>query len=186
MSIAALLQATRDQLQQSMTFPGGPGKAPFYVEIQPQGRPSFDCGEWYVGLDELRVESRDRGYLQEAYTIVAVISARTGRFAPDQRGSAYLQHLYGLEMLERQVITTIHGNQNIRIAANANYLEIAPPSTAGGDIFTEPLWYTGRVRSEYRGGDWAGDKNPESDQTFLVRTLPFTGGLRIQALDIMQ
>jgi hypothetical protein len=186
-SIAALLQAARDELQQVMTFPGGPSRAKQYVEIQPNGRPPFDCGEWYVGLDELRVESVDQGFLQETFSIVAVVSARTGKFAPDQRGSIYLQHLYGLDTLERQIVVNLHGNQTVRINANANYLNInyaEPAPGVTGDAFQTPLYYVGRTASMYVNAvDWTG--STKANEAFLVRHIPFTGGIRIQSLDIM-
>lgn len=46
------------------------------------------------------------------------------------------------------------------------------PGLAQGDIFQTPLWYRGRGRTT------PGDES-------LERTLNFVGGLRVQAVDVM-
>lgn len=183
MSIAALLTAARDRLRQKLVFPGGPSRAAQYVGIQYQGRPPRTCGDWYIGLDESRVESSDTAFLKEMYSIDVIISRKTGIYAPDQTGEIYLDNLSGLDVLERQVISAIHGRQEVRLAANVA-LGLKPPDTSHGDGFQKPLYYPGRGRTvDRRDPEWTGSP---SDSTFLVRTLPFRGGARIQSLEIMK
>ena len=167
-----------------MTVPGGPAQAKNFIGIQPDGRPPRNSGDWYIGIDESRIESSDIAFLKEQFAIDAVISHRADRFPQDHWGEIYLQAINGLDAIERQVIQFLHGNQNVRLAANA-YLQIVPPDASNGDGFQKPLYYGGRARTAQRHDEeWTGAAGSES--TWLVRTLAFRGGTRIQSFEIMK
>lgn len=172
--IEYLLQAARDRLRTVVPL------ADKLCDLQPGGRPPARMGEYYISLDEARIQAGEKTHLREVYTINVWITKRTGKYPRDKWSEIYLQNATGLGALERKIIAAIHGRQEVRVAANT----LGGLPTAGtGDIFQQPLWYTGRGATAPANAEWTGG-DPEND-AFLVRTLPFTGGLRVQALDIM-
>lgn len=174
MSMEVLLEATRDYLRTTASLSNE------RCDIQPGGRPPARMGETYVSIDEGPIQSTEKSSLREIYTVRVWITKRTGKYPADRRSNVYLDNIAGLGKLERLVIRTIHGAQALRVAANT--LGGFPHANAG-DIFQQPLWYTGRGPSSYVGAEWIGGEG-END-TFLVRQLTFQGALRVQALDIM-
>lgn len=174
MSIAYLLQAARDKLRTVAPLSAK------LCDLQPLGRPPNSMGEYYVSLDEGRIQAGEKTHLREVFTINVWITKRTGQHPKDRWSEIYLKNTTGLDALERKVIVALHGNQAVRVAANTL---ASTPGVNTGDIFQHPLWYTGRGATAPAGAEWNGGE-AESD-TFLVRLLQFTGGLRVQALDIM-
>lgn len=174
MSIAAMLIAARDALRAVDGFSNE------RCDIQPGGRPPARMGEFYIALDEGSIQSTEKSSLREVFTIVVWISKRTGKYPRDQYGKIYTANAIGMDAIERKVIRAIHGQQAVRVAANTL---LGAPHANAGDIFQQPLWYTGRGPTQFRGADWSGGSD-ESD-TFLVRQLTFAGAVRVQALDIM-
>jgi hypothetical protein len=68
-------------------------------------------GDWFVGLDEVRIESKDTTFLKEVYYTVAVITHKAAQVPKDRKGSLYSATGSGLDAVERAVITAIHGSQ---------------------------------------------------------------------------
>lgn len=177
--IEYLLLAVRDHLRSNMTVPGGEDRAPFFIGLQPGGHPPARMGEWYVSIDESNVISTEKESLREVHSVEINITKRAGKYASDTADKAYLENMNGLRAIERQVIQLVHNNHTLR--ALANTLGGLPGETIG-DIFQQPLWYTGRGRTRFEGGEWIG---ADGDHAFLVRTLNFTGAARVQAPDVM-
>lgn len=174
MSIAYLLQAARDRLRTVVPLSND------RCNLQPGGRPPARMGEFYVSLDEGRVQGSDRTHLKEIYTINIWITKRTGKYPPDKYAEVYLANAVGLDAIERKIIAALHGVQAVRVAANTLG---SLPGAGTGDIFQQPLWYTGRGATAPAGAEWNGGEG--ENNTFLVRLLQFTGGLRVQALDVI-
>lgn len=168
MSMAALLQATRDKLRQDLPVPDGqPPK--MYVGIMPGGGLPPKRGQWFVALDEVRVGSSELISLKEEYQIEVRVWKEATRFAADNQEAVYLEAGYGLDALERRVIISVHNSHELRKMA----CEFAQAAGLGtGDIFQKPLWYRGRGRTEL------------SDVSY-ERKLIFSGATRIQAPDVM-
>jgi hypothetical protein len=184
MSMSAVLLATRDHLRNNIGafIPGyAVAKAKNYVGIRPSGRPPASFGDWFIGLDEISVQSNDKSFLREVFAIKAVVTHRASHVPPDRYDELYELTGTSIETIERRVLTLIHDNQELRRLACrlANV-----PDKATGDIFQTPLWYQGRVPSRTEDGEWVGAEHPDR-HAFLVRELPFAGMARVQALDIM-
>lgn len=168
MSMAAVLKAARDKLRTDLPIPNGqPPK--LYVGIQPNNGLPPSRGQWYVAIDEAGVSSTEKVSLKEEFTIEVRIVKEAGKYAADRMEQMYLDHSPGLDELERQVIKSLHNNHELRRMMNEN---AGAPGVNDGDIFQSPIWYRGRGRSTY--GDLS-----------LERTLSFGGGLRVQAVDVM-
>lgn len=180
-----LLQATRNYLRSNWPaalLPSGQD-IKNYIGIQPNGHPPANCGAYYVALDDGGVSTGNaRNYLREEFTILVTITKRIGHHARDRYDAIYTETSTGLRSIERPIIRLIHGVQDIRVAANTL---ASTPHADYGDIYQMPLWYAGRSAMRFEGGDWVGSSS-NHDQAFAVRTLRFTGGLRVQALDIME
>lgn len=172
--IDALLVAARDRLRAEMSLDAN------FCAIQPDGHPAANCGEFYIALDEGGVSSDAKHFLRELYTIEVTISRRTGRHARDRWDEIYRSESRSLTALERPIIRAIHSNNALRIAAN---VLAGVPSAGEGDYFQLPLFYTGRTKTRPVDGSWC-FAEPDA-ASFLVRTLSFTGGLRVQDLDVM-
>lgn len=168
MSIAALLIAARDKLRAELAIPANQ-PAQLYVGIQPADAMPAYRGEWYVALDEASITSDDKINLREQYGIAVKISKRVSRYAADRYDQIYTDTSPGLDQLERRVIRSLHNSHKLRQMACA---VAGVPATEGGDIFQTPLWYRGRGRTT------------PADEA-LERTLNFTGGLRVQAVDVI-
>ena len=175
MSMGAILKAARDAIrtQTSKDFK--------FVGVMPEGRPPATMGAWFIGIDENRVESDERTAIVERFAIDVVLTVRTGVIPKDRADEIYLNNLFGLEPLERAVLTALHGQQSVRTAANAI---LAANAVANYYAFTQPLYYSGRGKSAPRGADWTGEENDNA--TFMTRTLPFIGGLRVQPISNVQ
>jgi hypothetical protein len=172
--IELLLQATRDRIRCQLKLADG------QCDIQPDGHPPARMGEFYISLDEGGIQSADKGFLKEVFSIDVFITKRTGVYPKDQYRRIYLDNATGLASLERKIIAAVHGSQELRVAANTLG---DLPSTENGDAFQFPLYYMGRSKTRSAGGEWSG--SAKENDCFLVRALRFTGGNRIQALDIM-
>ena len=183
MGINALLLAVRDVLQTDLAvdFPNSADAIGRYVGIQPGGNPPASAGEWYVAIDEGGITSSSRNYLGESYRIRVYISKRTGKYARDQMERAYREdaNVQGLEQLERLIIGHLHTSETVRSSANTH----AGAPGSGGDIFQRPLYYQGRSNTVYREGGWG--HASKGNDSWLVRTLDFSGADRIQAADVM-
>lgn len=178
MSIEYLLVAARDRLRLTVSLPGT-ARPEAYIGLQPEGRPPATMGDFYVALDEAGVQSTEKVSLRELFAVQVYITKRTGRHAADKFDSLYLELTKGLRDLERQVLTALHNNQTVRAMANAL---AGVPQESQGDAYLQPLFYTGRSRSQFHGAEWIGTTG--DNHAFIVRILNFSGGLRVQALDI--
>jgi hypothetical protein len=180
--IGALLEAVQDALRTALV-PHIPGEvsaqARNYVGVHPGGHPPATFADWYVSIDESKVESTEHAFLREVFSIDVFITKRMGKFAQDRQNSAYLQAINGLDPLESTIKTTIHNSHAVRAAACTL---AGVPSAGNGDIFQHPLWFLGRARSMPKGPEWVFSEKA-TDQ-FLVRVLPFRGGTRVQAMDV--
>lgn len=186
--IEYLLVSVRDTLRTALlaSMPGADAsKAHNYVRVAPGGQPPDKLGAWFIGVDELSVQSTEKEQLRQAFEIGVWITRRTGQFATGRGDEAYLETTRGLRDLERGVIRAVHNRQAVRVAANT--LAGAPAASPVGDIFQTALWYVGRGPTMWRGGDWCASESTSenSDDTFAVRQLRFAGGSRVEALDVI-
>lgn len=182
--IEFLLMATRDRLRDNLTFPGGSTHKKDFVRITPMGHPPMNMGDWFVGIDEIEVNSTDKDKLRQVFSVGVWLTKKIGRFAPDRLDEAYTETTNGMLTVERAIIKNVHNNGLLRIAANT--LAFAPggvPAVGVGDSFICPLWYTGRGPTEFKTGEWAGAA--EDKLQFAVRMLRFSGGNRIEDLDVL-
>ena len=180
MSIEALLVAARNHLRTQLIdlIPGATtSAAAAHIDIRPEGRPPARWAGFYIGLDEGRVQSTEKAFLREVYTIEVYVYRQTGEYSDDRHGDIYTKNVNGLGVLERRVIRAIHNSHTIMAAANAILADDARP----GDIIQQPLWYTGRGKTRY-GATGADERSMKS---FMQRVLPFSGGVRNQDIDIM-
>ena len=208
MSIEYLLEAVRDTLVAEMDLD------PNECDVQPEGHPPETMGDWYLSIDEGQIQSTDKGMLNEVYTVQVFVTLRAGIYPRDRLAEAYdrnrglfLAGRQSLTALERSVIVAVHGSEALRVLA-CNKLGIstaamfarhtvggesvidqtARDAAPGGDgqvgqAFQWPLWYQGRGPTQTKGAEWIG---ATTDDTFMVRTLPFTGGRRVQSLSTMK
>lgn len=180
MSLGYLLQAVRDHLRGTLSFPGGSHLAPQYCDVAPLGQPPARMGAYYLGIDGASVVASDRTHIKEKFLVDVTITVPTGTYG-DQRGEIYLNALIGVDKLERPIITAIHGSQALRLLANAL---AGTPDELTGDIYQQPLWYLGWTSNRAESGSWAIGCT-DDNKTFWARTLRFESGLRVQALDVM-
>jgi hypothetical protein len=185
MAIEWLLEAARDQLRTNLVslVPGATAAAAkSYIDVQPDGHPPANMGEWYVALDELGATGagQEQEYLEERYQIGVWITWRTARYAPDRYIDFLKDASRGLRPFTRAVIEYLHGKEAVRTAANTLG---GLPDAAIGDAFQQPLWFLGQGKITGKSSDWIG--RADGEDTFAVRQLRFAGGLRIQAHDVM-
>jgi hypothetical protein len=163
------------------------------IDLQPEGHPPATMGARYISVDGDSIQSVEKSCLKETYQVSVFVTVRAGVVPADRRSSLYRGHLQYLATLERSVIAALHGRQSVRVLA-CNKLGISTEALelddmaagydgAYGDAFQQPLWYTGRGKTAFMGADWIGSPAQEAD-VFLMRTLVFQGGLRVQSLDI--
>lgn len=141
MSLDALLQAATDKIRTAVgtvynatggtNVPGTGDGAPLTLQqcdIQFEGRPPGSMGQWYISLYEGGVESSERALLKEICAFDVFLTCRTGVLPRDRwaaKGMGFLGtwDRTALTTMERLVILALHGQQDVRIAAN-KYLGI--------------------------------------------------------------
>lgn len=134
MSLAAIALATRDTLQ--TTF----GTDAESCEVGFDGKPKPSCGELYLAVHSPSWQGISGDYdLHEEAQLAVTLTMRIG-FAPkDRYGIAvWLEATDGMDRRCRQVITALHHNQAVRIAANA-YL--ADWGREGSGLIITPLQF---------------------------------------------
>lgn len=177
MSKLALLRAVRDHLRGTLNI-----KQDACTITPPGGSPPPHMGRFHVSVHEGTDRISAEAYLHEEMAVDVTITIRTGEIPRDRFESVYESQAGAMEELERKVLTAIHDNQDIRIAACAN---ANLPNSEYGDIFQTPLWAKSRGPLTPRFADWAGDVSEGNESTFITRTINFGECTRIQALDVM-
>lgn len=182
-----LLDAVLDQLR------NGPKKftAPILTEknsaIRPSGHPTPAAPEFFLAVDEegTQVPRADAAQfdLWEVFQVAVYINIRTGRKAADRFDEIYRRHKQGLKAITRQVLRAVHGQQSLRLAANALLL-------SGEAQFTRPLYCSGIGKVEVKPSDWSGEIADGTPTTagasgWLVCKISFRGADRIQYLDVI-
>lgn len=151
--------------------------------FEPAGSPPPWAGDLYISIDEAGVQNPGppaQDHLKERYRITVYINRRSGSTAPDRFSTIYSRHLVGLTAIERSIVAAIHGNWDIRVAANARLVALA--NGAAVNEFLTPLWYTGRPKTRPRGAEWSGETSGQSPVGWIVRELNFVGFDRVQPL----
>lgn len=151
--------------------------------FEPAGAPPPNAGDLYISVDENGVQNPAepaQDHLKERYRISIYINRRTGAVAPDRYSSIYSKYLLGLTPIERAIVAAIHGNWDIRVAANARLVELANGEAV--NEFLTPLWYTGRPKTTPRGAEWSGEQAGQTPVGWIVRELNFVGFDRVQPL----
>lgn len=151
--------------------------------FEPAGSPPPWAGDLYISVDEGGVQNPGnpaQDHLKERYRISVYINRRTGAIAPDRYSSIYSRFLVGLTPIERSIIAAIHGNWDIRTAANARLVENAEGEAV--NEFLAPLWYTGRPKTAPRGAEWSGEEAGKNPVGWIVRELNFVGFDRVQPI----
>lgn len=180
MSVDAWVIATVDHLRTELAtaghIPGGATKAKHYIDIQPMGHPPAKMGDFYISIDEAGSQNKlvDTG-LNEVFSMAVFVTVRTGKYAPDRYGDLYRNNARTLRKLTRAAAVAIHGNHALRALANTELDGV-------GDSFIQPMWLTFIVPTRPAGPDWIG--SDQDGDGSLVRELRFTGGRRIQAMDV--
>lgn len=172
--IEALLEATRDRIRDQLKIDGKK------VGVRPKGKPPATMGDFYIAVDEIGVQSGDAGSLREGHQIAVWITIRAAVLPEDRREDGYLARGRNLTALERKVIKAVHGNHDLRTAAN---VLLQKYEALGSAEFQAPLYYSGRGATSEPKTDWIVGESPEQPTPCLVRQLNFAGGLRVQRID---
>lgn len=175
MSKVALLRAVRDCLRQSM------GWREHECAISPRGRPHPDMGLFFVAVHEGSWRAEGKSYLEENLAVNVTITLATGQIPVDRPDDIYESQAGMIDQYENQIKATIHGNQQIRVAACA-YARV--PDETTGDIFQTPLYCTGGGELTPKGADWAYANSESNEPTFVTRTIYFSDCTRIQSLSV--
>lgn len=140
MSLAALLQATRDKLRSSLSIENAS------CECQDTGQPPPNVGPLYYAIHPLKWARTDSGEmvsgLDESYGVGVTITKRIAATPRDRVMSEfYLKSLQGFEALARMVMVNIHQRWDLIATANATILAVhtAANNNWTPDYFVEPL-----------------------------------------------
>lgn len=178
MSMGMILLTVRDHLRDALSLPAAA------CEIQPGATPTPAAGEILVAIDEYRVESRSAAHLAEHYEIEVGIWRRVGQFPADRRGelllpeAAYTHALQSLDVLERKVVTALHGNYEAVTQQMNTFYGLGAGEQ--GDIVQGAPLYRGRGRAEH----WPPITQAHPKPNWLGRRLRFAGLRRVQGLDV--
>lgn len=155
-----------------------------------RGYPTADAGQFFVGVDEVLVETgnSENESLEETLTIQVSVWRRPEHLMHDRRNKIkdkedrYLAGIYTLHRLERAVL--VHGaktglnglHNNYSFVNDLNtYFEL--PDNSLGDVFLSRFTFKGRGRNEEILVPTARD-----EQMFIGYTLRFSGLKRIQKI----
>lgn len=183
MSELAIINAVLAELRDGAKRINSPKLDRMNSGFEPAGQPPPAAGDLYIAVDEDGVQNpKDpaQDHLKERYRIKVFINRRTGATAPDRYSTIYSRFSGGLLVIERAIVAAIHGNWDIRVAANALLVEAANGSAV--NEFLTPLWYTGRPRTTPRGAEWSGETSGQNPVGWIVRELNFVGCDRVQPL----
>ncbi len=178
MSQAILASAVRDHLQSVF------GLGADSCEVGFDGRPKPGAGELYLAIHEGAWLDKSGDYdLHEEYQIAITVTMRMG-FAPKDRwGIAVWTAPDGLDVQMRKVITAIHHNLLLRVAAS--------DGLNGGRYFATPLFLLRPPdKPQPQGPDWFSAPIPESDTQIaecgVSQTAVFGKCQLCQAIDEME
>lgn len=164
----AIVDATLARLRLVVT---NPVLTQLNCDWQPDGKPPPAAAAMYIAVDEDGTISKGdaaQGELQEVYRINVFVSVRSGQMPNDQRADIMRRASQPLTRMERQIVNAIHGSQVLRAAAVALL-------DAGDAIFTNPLYYAGRAKTEIKDSSWSSEGDNTDASGWVVRKLPFIG-----------
>ncbi len=172
--------AVRDKLQRVVKINGNAIDADT-CECGFDGKPKPSAGELYLAVHPLGWQgiSGDDDLHEEAQ-IGVTITLRMG-FAPSDRFgvAAWLQANTGLDAVARVVITALHKDQLVRIAANT----IIGTTSAG---YVTPLWFMSGANPQFREAAWfSATVDPDAKDTApcgVSQELRFGRAQRCQAV----
>jgi hypothetical protein len=183
MSMAALLEACRNQLRENMPVQDA------VCDVQEDGQPPPGIGQLYISVHPLGwfpTTSRELIHaIDETYSVGVTVTKRTSGTPRDRRASSiYLDRLWGFEGLTRKVMTILH--QSYPLMAEANQIireHHKTDQTIEG--FVETLrWQRTDESPTPRDGTWLwADPSSEAEVTGLASeslTIVFSEARRIQ------
>lgn len=183
MSHAAIALAARDALQTAFQIDKNS------CEVAFDGMPNPSAGEFYVGVHPLNWQGINGDFdLHEEYSIGVTITLRMAFSPQDSYGIAvWTLANKGLEPRARVAITTLHHNQQVRIAANLRLNE----EDNAGRYFVTPLQFLQAQPVQVRDYNWFTAKAPpKSEHDYskagVSQTLVFGKCQRCQAIDEME
>lgn len=162
MSQAALALATRDVLQQLLDMDSDSCEVGF-----PPGKPKPSCGETYVAVWPGAWKGISDDYdLREEFVINVTLTVRLGEPPLDRWGIAvWAAQNIGFQSLLRRIVTAVHQNQLLRLAANVC---IGQEYGTVPDILYKPLWFLDGGTAEPKGADWFGASVPAIDDPMVI------------------
>lgn len=168
MSLAALLEATRDTLRVSLGLPD------HQCKVSQDAQPDATIGKlfcsvyptnWNPGGPEVMMG------IDETYGIAAGLTFPITHFPADRTENLYLNVLYGVEATARKVVVALHQNWDVIAAAN---LLITSRAQALGNIdpvnkIVEPLrWLSSDPQPIPKTGDWIYSAKADTVCAWLV------------------
>ncbi len=181
MSQAALLLAVCDAIRTEFSLTAASCEAGF------DGQPKPGCGELYIAVHPLNWNGVSGDWdLGEEYGVGVTVTIRTAWANQDRWGIAVLTAPgKGLEARVRKIITAIHHNQDVRIAANSRI-------TGGGGNILTPLVFVRVEPPRPVGPSWFSAAMPDPDQPGVVpecgvsQTIIFGRCQRVQSIPDME
>lgn len=184
MSQSAILQAVRDQLQQTFTLDADS------CEVGFDGSPKPSCGELYIAVHPANWTGISGDYdLGEEFEVGVTITLRMGVAPKDRWGIAVFLTAPdggpGLDALCRQAITAIHQSQTVRLAADT-YLTNAG-AMGGGSILT-PFRFKNGGKPSVKGPEWfdAAPAGKAAAECGVAQTITFGRCQRVQDIQDME
>lgn len=168
MSLAALLQATRDTLRITLRLPDNQCKVSQDAQPDPTiGRLfcSVFPSDWRPGGPEVMMG------IDESYGVTVGLTFMASHIPVDRTEDLYLNVLWGMEATARQVMVAIH--QEWDVIALANQI-ITDRAQALGNLepvnkFVEPLrWLATDTVPQPKYGDWIFSKETDKVCAYLL------------------
>ncbi len=142
-----------------------------------EGNPPPSAPEAYISIVEARVTAEGQKAemdIFETHYVDVVLSIRV--VGPiDRYDEVYRRESMGLKKIERQILAAVHGQQWIRQQASI--------MNDGEVEYLNPLFYTGRQKTEVKPVDWSSEVTNDKSKGWLVRRYSFAGMQRVIASD---
>ncbi len=184
MSLAALLQAVRDELRTVMGLPM------IQIEVQEDGQPPPGMGgDLYLSVHPLSWRPTSGAEvvlgIDESYSVGVTITKRIRHTPPDRIGrEVYLKSLIGFEAIARKIMVAIHQSETVMERAN-QYIAASQTDDNGYDPILEWLrWSSTQEVPTRRDGSWLWETNLELASETV--TIVFSEARRIQQSSLME
>lgn len=185
MSLRSLQLAVRDTLRNSLLV-----APPLYfleheISLEPEGRPPPVIGWKWLAVHPVAWSPGDinphKG-IHETYTLQVTLTVKFGEYPQDDTANyLYYPQDEGMEATIRQVIRSIHQNQDVITLANSNL-------QTNVDRHVKYLeWLDSDPEPRLEGVGWiTADKEGAEDRGAYVQSVRFRGGDRLQRATLLE